>query len=324
MLRNRLLLFAIMLALLLIFPTSAIASRFNRVIYPVVVEDDSGYQFKMKKKPEKIISTMPGITEMLFSMKLGEKIIGVTKFCDYPDDAKEIEKIGGMRMNLEKIISLEADLIVMDGDAQKKDIQKFRKHELPVFVINPTTIEALFKAYEKLGIITANYHAAYSRTEWMKRKILWKEVQSRKFTQRTIMVGTEEVIEKFKLTTALVIISKRPVVAVGKNTFIDDMLRTIGVKNVIEGKVKYPKLGKEQIFKFNPDIIITTEDIYKKPEDVYKDHKYKHTSAGITKKVLIIDPDVISRPGPRLVTALNKIYDFVYNIPTTEVVDEKS
>jgi len=333
-----------LLSLLILFCMTVITdaySRFNRITYPVVMEDDAGNTFKMDKKPERIISTMPGITEMLFSINLDDRIVGVTKFCNYPEEeTKDIPKVGGLKMNLEMIVSMEPDLIIMDGSAQEKDIARLMKLELPVFVINPNTIEALFKNYETLGVLTANYHAMYTTTEWMKRKIKWKEVQAKKFYTRKIKVPTIEVVGEgenettreamievvkyLKQVDALVIISRKPVVAVGKNTFIDDLLKIIGVKNVIKTGGEYPKLGKEQIFVLDPDVIITTSDVAKKPEDIYKDSKFKYTTAGITKKVLIIDPDIISRPGPRLVNALNQIYDFVYNVPKKGANDEEN
>ena len=290
----------ILLGLLILSSTAVYASRFNRVIYPVVVEDDSGYKFKMKKKPERIISTMPSITEMLYSMNLDDRIVGVTEFCDYPTDiSSEVERIGRQKINLEKVVSLEADLIIMLGDAQEKDIERLRSFDLPVFVIDPHTIEDVYEDYEKLGTLTGNYHAAYTTTQWMKRKINWKAAQAKRKSA-------------YEGWTALVIVSKRPTVAVGGNTFIDDMLKTLGIRNVIEKDDSYPKLGKEQILELDPDIIITTSDIAKEPKHIYKDRKFRKTKAGIAKQVLILDPDTISRPGPRLVTAITEIYDFVY------------
>lgn len=302
----------IFLVLFVSSSTVICASKFNRVGFPVIVKDDLGYEFKMKKQPEKIISTMPSITEMLFSINLGGKIIGVTEFCDYPEEAKKIPKIGRDKINLEKGVSLEADLIVMLGDAQQKDIERFRKFNQPVFVINPHTIRDVFADYDKLGIITGNSHAAYKITEWMKRKINWKEAQAKSSRY-------------YNTWTAMVLVSKRPVVVAGKDNFIDDMLRTIGVRNVINSNEPYPTLGKEQILTLDPDIIITTTDIAKKPQDIYNDSKFKKTKAGINKRVLVLDPDIISRPGPRLVNGLEEMFNFIYGVPASdEVRSEKS
>jgi len=312
----------ILMFLIQALPAQA-ASKFNRVIFPVTVVDDSGYQFKMKKKPEKIISTMPGITEMLFSIKMGDKIVGVTDFCDYPEEAKKIQRIGKTKMNLEKVVSLEADIIFMDGDAQQKDIELFRKFNLPVFVLNPRTLDDLFITYNKMGIVTGNSHAAYRTTEWMMRKIRWIEAQSRQYTMKKTMEGTVEVTIWLKPVTAMVVVSKRPIVAAGEGTFIDDLLKIIGVKNVVGKGERYPRLGKEQILKLNPEAIIAVSGTYRRPEDVCRDGNFKHTSAGISKEALIIDSDIISRPGPRLVTALDKIYKFIYNVTATEEADEK-
>lgn len=289
-----------------ILSTSALAaSKFNRVIFPVNVQDDSGVMVKIMKKPEKIISAMPSITEMLFSLKVGDKIIAVTEFCDYPEEAKKIPKLGREKMNLEKGISLEADLIIMLGDAQAKDIERFRKFNQPVFVINPHTVADVFSDYDKLGVITGNAHQAYSVTQRMRRRMDWREALAKKSPQ-------------FGRIKALILISKNPAIGVGKGTFINDLVGIIGINNVIKTGEPYPRLNKEKIIEMNPDIIITTSDIAKKPEHIYNDGKFKKTKAGIEKRVLILDPAIISRPGPRLINALDEIYNFTYGPVSSE------
>src|SRR3989338_7063207 len=100
--------------------------------------------------PRRIISGMPSITEMLFALKLGDRIVGVTNNCNYPPEALKKEKIGGFFLNLEKIVSLKPDLVIMIEDAQKRDIARFKKFGLPVYTINPRNVADVMAELVKL------------------------------------------------------------------------------------------------------------------------------------------------------------------------------
>ena len=88
----------------------------NVVNYPVTVIDETGTAVTISKEPQRLISTAPSNTEILFALGLGEKVVGITNYCNFPEESKNIEKIGEISpLNYEKIISLNPDLVLAYG-----------------------------------------------------------------------------------------------------------------------------------------------------------------------------------------------------------------
>jgi iron complex transport system substrate-binding protein len=121
-----------------------------------VVYDDLSAAFKLAAAPRRIVSLAPNMTEILFALGLGDRVVGVTRYCDYPAEALEKEKIGGMvDPNLEKIQSLRPDLVVAFRGNPLGVLNKLKNLRFPVFVLNlGSSIEGLFETIEKVGRVT--------------------------------------------------------------------------------------------------------------------------------------------------------------------------
>jgi len=295
----------LILIFLISFVSSAVASKFNKQVYPMTAKDEWGHSLKLYNAPERIISCMPSITEMLFDLGLGKNIVGVTENCDYPKEAKKIEKVGRVKMNLEKVISLKPDLIVMLGSAQLDDIKKFRKFGLPVFVIDPEDVEGIMYSYTKLGIVTGRPHAAYQINERIQRSLKWTEVQIKK-------------AEKEPPTVFIEIIHK-PLMTASKDTLVNNIIELAGGKNIAYWvKGKYPEYSMEKLIKKDPDVIIIPEQNIKNEDVIYNDSRWQKLSAVKNKRVLFIDADIISRPTERVKGAIYKIAEFMYRFGEEE------
>jgi len=275
------------------------ASRFNRQVYPMTMKDEWGHSIKFKKPPERIISCMPSITEMLFAIGIEDKIVGVTENCNYPEEAKKIEKVGRVKMNLEKIVSLKPDLIIMLGGAQEEDIKKFRKFGLPVFIIDPEDVEGIMYSFTKLGMVTNKPHAAYKITNWMERRLKWTEVRIKNADK--------------KKPTVFVEICHKPLMTASKNTLINDIIELAGGENIAYWvKGKYPEYSLEKLIKKDPDVIIIPKQNVKNESVIYNDSRWQKLTAVRNKRVLFIDADIISRPTSRVIIAIEKIAEFLY------------
>ncbi len=287
----------------------AFASKFNKQVYPMTVKDEWGHAIKLYGPPERIISCMPSITEMLFDLGLGKKVVGVTENCDYPEETKKIEKVGRVKMNLEKVISLKPDLIVMLGSAQADDIKKFRKFGLPVFIIDPEDVEGIMYSYTKLGIVTGRPHAAYQVNERIQRSLKWTEVQI-------------ENSEK-EAPTVFVEICHKPLMTASKDTLINDIIELAGGKNIAYWvKGKYPEYSIEKLIKKDPDVIIIPKQNVKNEDVIYNDSRWQKLTAVKNKRVLFIDADIISRPTLRVKDAIYKIAEFMYRFGEEEEDNE--
>jgi iron complex transport system substrate-binding protein len=193
--------------------------------------------------PDRIISLAPNITEILFSLGLGDKVIGVTNFCDYPDEAKKKPKIGGMsNPSLEAVVSLKPDIVLMTTDGNQKDFEeRLRSLKIRTYVFKARRLSELPQGIRDLG-------SALGVKE--KADVLAKDI--------------EESVNKFKNPKSkiqnpkkvLFIIWPEPLIVAGPGTAIDDVISFLGLENIAStAKVPYPKYSIEEIILQAPDII---------------------------------------------------------------------
>lgn len=249
--------------------------------------------------PQRIISGMPSITEMLFALGLGDRIVGVTTNCNYPPEARQKEKIGGFFLNLEKVVSLKPDLIVMLEDAQKRDIKKFKDYGLPVYTINPHTVSEVMESLLKLGQATGREKEARVLVDRMARRL--EDIKPKSW-------GLEFVLKRPRV---LVIVGYNPLIVVGGGTFIDDIIKLAGAENIAErARGPYPQFSFEKLLEINPDYIIVAEGALRK-SDIVKDKRWKNLDAIKNDRILFINADILSRPGPRVIEAVEEIAKFI-------------
>ena len=251
--------------------------------------------------PQRIVSGLPSVTEMLYALDLGDRVVGVTTNCNYPPEAKKKEKIGGFFLNLEKIVSLKPDLVIMIEDAQKRDIARFKKFGLPVYTINPRNVADVMAELVKLGKLTGQESQAQALVEKMKSRLA--AVQPKGFSLELILR---------KRPKALTIVGNNPLIVVGGGAFIDDIMKQAGVENIAGGsRAVYPQFSFETLLKEDPEYLIIPKGVVREAE-ISRDQRWQKLSAVKEKKILIIDADILSRPVPRVVDAVEEIAHFIY------------
>jgi iron complex transport system substrate-binding protein len=239
--------------------------------------------------PQRIISGIPAATEMLFALGLGDRVVGVTTNCNYPPAAKRKTKIGGFSLNLERVVALKPDLIVLQADAQPRESERFRAFKLPVLTIEPKSIDGVMETLLILGRETGATAEATALVKSLQKRIAAVEPKS---------FGLLMVLQRPR---ALVVVGYEPLIVAGGGTFIDDILKHAGVENIAAGaRGAYPHYSLEQLLKERPDYIIVPVGTVRRGE-LEKRGKWQ---------VLYIDPDIISRPGPRVVEAVERISQF--------------
>ncbi len=244
--------------------------------------------------PKRIVSTMPSITETLFALGLGDRVVGVSTKCDYPKEALKKEKIGDMSINLEKLVSLKPDMIIMVEDSQQYDIWKLKKRGFPVYTINPKNVEEVFSSIEYIASITGVTYegrALVSRLKW--RLYLAQSKNAKKLPD-----------------SLFVMVGYRPLVSSGRGTFVNDIIEKSGFKNAIEKKGNYPQLSFEELYRLNPEYILVPEGLVSE-KDIRQDLKLLKLKAFEDGRIIWIDPDIIFRPGPRVVEAIERISSYI-------------
>lgn len=251
------------------------------------------------QSPQRIISGIPSVTEMLFALGLEDRIVGVTTNCNYPPAALKKEKVGGYTLNLEKVVALKPDLMVMLESAQQPEIEKFRDYGLPVYTINPNSVSGVMRALLELGKVTGREKKAEQIVLAMRQhidksqKLYWRQPGNKK-------------------KRILAIVGYNPLIVAGGGTFIDDIIRSAGAENLaMQAKTAYPQYSFEQLVKEKPDALIFADRIVRSA-DLEKDRRWRLLPAVQENRVLFMNADILSRPGPRVVIAIEAIAKFTH------------
>jgi iron complex transport system substrate-binding protein len=273
--------------------------------FPVTVTDAAEQKVTIEAKPEKIVSLMPSNTEIAFGLDLGEQIVGVSDFDNYPDEAMKKEKIGGMEFNVEKIISLKPDLVLAhesSGQAAEAGLQQLREAGITVLVINNAAKFAeVYETISLIGTATGEKEKAETLIADMKKKV------------EDIKTKAQAIKEEDKKTVFVEVSPAPELYAAGKNTFIDEMLQIINAKNTVteEG---WPKMESEAIIKSNPEVIVTTHGYYT-PEpvkNVTSREGWQNIIAVKENRVVDVHSDKVTRTGPRLTEGVEELAKAVY------------
>lgn len=254
--------------------------------------------------PQRIVSTMPSITEMLFALELDDKIVGVTTNCNYPPAAKKKEKIGSFSVNLEKVVSLKPDLVVMFESAQQKEVKTLKNYGLPVWAIDPTSLDGVMQALLELGKKTGKETRARRIVSEMKRRLDRAKNEKLDLTGVLTLLSPEK-----KRRDALVIVGYNPLIVASRASFVDDVVRRAGLENIVSDPYPYPQYSLERIVQTDPNFIVIAEGTIKKGE-LQRDGRWRSLTAVKNGRVFFVDPDILTRPGPRAVEAVEVIAKF--------------
>lgn len=268
--------------------------------FPLKVRDDAKRTVIIPRLPQRIISTAPANTEILFALGLGDKVVGVTTWCNYPKDATKKEKIGDFQNpNIEKILSLKPDLVVATGGIQIPLVEKLQQLGVTVYVIDPKTIEDVITTIYKIGHITGQDKIAKDLGFSLKLRI------------STVVSKVQKAQQKPKVFFEL---WHEPLMSVGPGSFVDDLIRKAGGINIAgNARTPYPIFSLEELIKEDPDIIIgAASSMGTGPSNISTRPGWSSLKAIKTGKVFTIDDDIIFRSGPRLVDALEIIAKYLH------------
>lgn len=269
--------------------------------YPMTVTDDLGRNVTISKEPARIISAAPSNTEILFALGLGNKIVGVTEYCNYPPAALGKEKIGGFStVNIEKIISLKPDIVLASDKTGEENIRKLEKFGIPVVVFSPKDFEETLKNIELAGRVTGTEEAGKRITDDMRKRIDTVRVNAKKLGHKP---------------GVFFVVSGEPLMAAGPGTLINDLIEASGGRNIFaDAETRYPMVSLESVLKRDPEIIITnTRDKHTALnfEEVTGKKEWQNINAVKNGRMYVIDADIVARPGPRIVDALEQFGEWI-------------
>ncbi|MBM7694387.1 iron complex transport system substrate-binding protein [Peribacillus deserti] len=273
--------------------------------FPITITDDEGKKVKIEKKPEKIVSVTPSNTEIAFALGLEDQIVGVSDFDNYPQEALKKEKVGAQELNIEKMLSLQPDLALLDTYHYKNHaevIKQLKEAGTAVVIVNSTknTFDQVYDSIELLGRATGTSKKAETIVKDMKDKLAEVKEKAAKVKEKK-RVWVEVAPQPDIYTT-------------GKGTFMQEMLDTIGAVNVAEGQQGWVKVNEEEAVKYNPDVVITTYGYYVKnsAQQVLSRKGWSAVPAVKNKQVFDVNSDTVTRPGPRLVEGVEALGKSIY------------
>jgi iron complex transport system substrate-binding protein len=260
------------------------------------VVDDLGRLVAINGTPQRIISLAPSNTEILFALGLGDNVVGVTMYCDYPPEAQEKEKVGDYYgPDIEKIIALEPDLILATDFHRFELIPALEEQGFAVFAVAPQTLDDVLESIQKIGQITDKEAEALELVNEMQSKI----EETEELTQ-----GLGERPRVFYVTW------HDPIWTVGRNTWIDDLISIAGGNNTFSQYFESGAMVEiEWVILLNPEIIITSEWSY---DWAINATDLASTNASQTDRIYTFDDNLVQRPGPRLFKGLEWFAHFIH------------
>jgi iron complex transport system substrate-binding protein len=272
--------------------------------YPLTLTDGTGQSFTFEKAPERIVSTSPAETEILFALGLGDKIVGVSDFDNYPAETKEKTKVGSItKPNEETLVGLTPDFVVTGISMPTEVVQKLRGLKLNLFQTNPKTVDDIMNDILTFGKITDRQAEAGQIVDSMKADI-------QKVKDAVAGVKPED---KQK-----VYVEFAPGWTVGKGEFMDELIQIAGGINVAGDTEGWNQISEEKIVQADPDVIlftlgVTDDQSGKTLEEIIRGRSgWDKIKAIQNDRVIGVDQDVLSRPGPRITEGLLAVAKAIY------------
>jgi len=261
--------------------------------------DGLGREVKLAGPAQHIVSLAPSNTEILFAIGAGKQVVGRDQLSDFPEEAKNVTDIGSTfeALNTEKIVSLKPDLVLAAEINTSEQVKQLENLGLTVYYLkNPSTLEGMYKNLEIVAQLTAHDQEAATLIESLKKRVAAVDEKIAPLNARPNVFYELDGTDPAKPYTA------------GKGTFITQLIERAGGHNIAADLDGYPQMSLEQVVAADPAFIILGDARYGvTPESIAQRPGWKNLTAVKNGKVLPFNDDLVSRPGPRLVDALEEL-----------------
>ncbi|RPI74585.1 MAG: cobalamin-binding protein [Desulfobacteraceae bacterium] len=258
--------------------------------------DALGRSVNMVAPPQRIIPLIPSLTEILYFLELGDKVVGVTEFSSYPAEALKKPIVGSyISLNIEKIVSLKPDLVIatVDGN-QPGAVAMLEQAHIKVFVVNPRNVEEAIATIVTLGRLCGVPALAEKKAQSLTTRL--RQVREKVKNKPTPLVFLQ--------------INIKPMMSVNQNTFHHDVIRLAGGLNMTQNaSIAYPVISLEEVLTRKPEIILISSmergGRFEEARQAWQ--RWTTIPAVKTGRIHLIDSDLIDRPSPRIVDSLEQI-----------------
>lgn len=249
------------------------------------------------KPPRRVVSLAPSLTEMVFALGAGDRLVGSTTYCDYPAAAKRIPKVGGIEdggIDLERVLALKPDLVVAIGEGQQTAVGSLRRLGLRVEVVPAQTFEDVFGAVARMGGLLGREAAATRLAAELARRI-----------ERVRRIVTP--LPPERRPRVFYQVWDRPLMTATRNTLIGRLIELAGGDNIFGDLAgRFVQVSPEAVLKRNPQAIVAPDFHATRvdPQSLARLPGFARLEAVRRGRILILDGNLVSRAGPRIADAL--------------------
>ena len=269
----------------------------------VTLTDMTGREITLDAPAERVVALTASDCEILYALGAGDLLVGRGEYCDYPAEVLDVPSVqSGYETNIEQIIALEPQVLLMSTMAQTEEqVQQLEAAGIHVVVSDAQDIEGTYTAINMIGTLTGKQAEAASIVESMQKT--FDEIKANA-GDGTKTVYFEVSPLQYGLWTA------------GSGTFMDEIANMLGLTNCFADVTGWGEISEEQVLERNPDYIVTISMYYGEgptpEEEIFSRTGWENVTAVKDGKILNLQNNELSRPGPRLADGAKAMYDFVY------------
>jgi iron complex transport system substrate-binding protein len=258
------------------------------------ITDDAGRRVGIPAKVDRVVSLAPNLTEIVFAVGAGNRLVGRTSYCDYPPEAKAIPEVGDtLHPSLERIIAVKPQVVLVSTASQLEVFtQQLNGQNIAVFVTDPHDLEGVFRSIQQIGEIVG---------ETDKANQLVQKLQER----------TSAVVQAVKYKPLVKVFyqaSGEPLYTAGHDSYVTDLIRRAGGASVTaDVPGAWPKFSNESALAARPEVIILPTGGSMGAANSNVAEALRQSPAVLQGRIYKINDDHLSRPGPRLVDGLEEI-----------------
>lgn len=274
--------------------------------WPVVVRDTFRRSIKIEAEPKRIVSLSPANTEILFALGVGDRVVGVTTFCNYPAEAIARTKVGGFAgstINLEALLALAPDLVLAGDEHHRMVVDALAKKNVPSVSIKAMDLAGVYGSIRLIGQTTGRQNEAEELVKAMQTRV---DAVAAKVAKIRPVDRVRVYWEVFDA----------PVITSGRSSFIGQMIDMAGGLNVFaDVDAEFPQVNTESVIARDPQVILGPDMMGGEGLTVEKLRARKgwaEIDAVKTGRVYVVSADLTSRPGPRLAEGLELVARTLY------------
>jgi len=275
------------------------------VLFPValfarVVTDQTGRRVNIPDHPRRLVSVAPSITETLYALGLGSRLVGDTDYCDYPAEARALPHVGTMvNPSLERIVALRPDLVLGTDEANRRETaDQLERLGIPLYGVTAHTVDGTIQSIENLGSVL----------DWA------GPTQKLVADLRARVAAVDRRVQGKPRPKVLFVVQYRPLITAGRDTFISDVIRRAGGVSISDDmKPEWPHMSLEEVVARAPDVILfpKTEGFAPRLEELHRLPGWRDLGAVKSGRLYFV-AETIERPSPRLIDALEEVAEILH------------